>query len=64
MCILTDCFVSLRDVVSPVIESQLKSLRQRFKERTASFRKQALEPTTPEGSEDEDEGTQQKSSGE
>lgn len=41
--------------VSPAVESQLKSLSKRFRDRTASFRKQALEPTTPEASDDEGE---------
>lgn len=44
--------------IPPVVESQLKTLRQKFRARTAKFKKQALEPSLSDDS-DEEEMTKQ-----
>lgn len=44
-----------RSGLTPEVESQLMSLREKLRSRTASFKKETLTPPSPEDSEEEDD---------
>ena len=49
------CFAHCRSRITPEIGSQLMSLRDKLRRRTASFKKEALSPPSPEDSENEED---------